>query len=371
MTVDWRLRLRKVALLAGGLLLGLLLAEILLRLFAPQVFPVHPPGLYVADAEAGYLPTPGFTGRLRRAEFDTTVHIDDNGLRRTLPPPAGPGAPLRVLCLGDSMTFGLGVEDAETYPSVLQARLQAALPGRRVEALNAGVAGYGTIDALAYLRSRGAALKPDLVIYQFLPLNDFMENRMPAATRSDVRDGMLVSTVEDESALEIPLASRAKEMLKRHSHLACLLFDRAGYLLMRFGALGALEGMLGESGEDFTEEDRLRATQALVGIAETARELGAKTLFLYASGQDRVIGDQGGPLRTRAFMEESASAAGVAWVDVAGWMRQHDDRMEFYYPQDGHWTSAGTRAVAELLAERVTTLDLLPAGDGIDDEGKR
>ena len=43
-------------------------------------------------------------------------------------------------------------------------RLQEEHPRRRVRVMNAGVPGYGTADQLAFLRSRGVTLAPDLVI---------------------------------------------------------------------------------------------------------------------------------------------------------------------------------------------------------------
>lgn len=41
-----------------------------------------------------------------------------------------PGALVRVLCVGDSHTFGAGVDVYESYPAQLQALLDADSPGR-------------------------------------------------------------------------------------------------------------------------------------------------------------------------------------------------------------------------------------------------
>ena len=63
-------------------------------------------------------------------------------------------------------------------------------------------------------------------------------------------------------------------------------------------------------------------------------------------------------------MQETAAAAGVPWLDLAAHLRQRDDRLELYYPQDGHWTAAGHRAVARFLADEIARLGLLEPEPG-------
>ncbi len=78
---------------------------------------------------------------------------------------------LRILCLGDSFTFGVGVDDRLTYPALLQKILQARHPDRDVEVINAGVPFYDLFDELSYFREKGARLAPDVVVVQFY-IND-------------------------------------------------------------------------------------------------------------------------------------------------------------------------------------------------------
>ncbi|MFH1801154.1 MAG: hypothetical protein ABH891_09985 [Candidatus Omnitrophota bacterium] len=69
---------------------------------------------------------------------------------------------LRILCLGDSFTFGEGVSDSETYPHYLQQMLPDA------EVINMGVHGYGHDQMLIYLKEEGVKYQPDIVILGFL-----------------------------------------------------------------------------------------------------------------------------------------------------------------------------------------------------------
>ena len=61
------------------------------------------------------------------------------------PQPARP----RIVCLGDSLTAGLGLDPAQAYPALLQQRLDAE--GYRFEVVNAGVSGDTSAGGLRRL----------------------------------------------------------------------------------------------------------------------------------------------------------------------------------------------------------------------------
>ncbi|MCP3918454.1 MAG: SGNH/GDSL hydrolase family protein [bacterium] len=69
---------------------------------------------------------------------------------------------VRIACLGDSYTYGYGVELDATWP----ARLAAALPAEH-EVLNCGVIGYHTADEVLWLEHRVLRFAPDIVILQY------------------------------------------------------------------------------------------------------------------------------------------------------------------------------------------------------------
>jgi lysophospholipase L1-like esterase len=85
--------------------------------------------------------------------------------------PKPPGT-VRILGLGDSVTFGYGVRLEETFLKVLEQRLNAGdRSGARYEVVNAGVEECG-LDAYYHtLRTLGPTLQPDLVLVSIV-LND-------------------------------------------------------------------------------------------------------------------------------------------------------------------------------------------------------
>ena len=72
---------------------------------------------------------------------------------------------LRWMCLGDSFTFGIGVDLEETWPQLIESDLQDRL-GRPVEVINAGFAAGSHYPPgyLPWLKSDGVLFSPSLLV---------------------------------------------------------------------------------------------------------------------------------------------------------------------------------------------------------------
>ena len=78
----------------------------------------------------------------------------------------------RVLSLGDSIGFGLGIPSEAHYTKVLQRQMNLESPGINVRVINAGGQGYCPSGYYTYLVNEGLKLKPDLVIIETELCND-------------------------------------------------------------------------------------------------------------------------------------------------------------------------------------------------------
>lgn len=73
----------------------------------------------------------------------------------------------RIVCLGDSCTWGVGVEPGEAYPQVVEAKLHACDPERRVEMWNLGRPGYTSYQGRLLIESLWDVMAPDVLVFYF------------------------------------------------------------------------------------------------------------------------------------------------------------------------------------------------------------
>lgn len=72
---------------------------------------------------------------------------------------------LRIVCVGDSCTFGFGLKESDTWPAALQHMLDVAFEGvQSFEVINTGVTGYSTWQNLLQIQGDVAELSADLVL---------------------------------------------------------------------------------------------------------------------------------------------------------------------------------------------------------------
>jgi lysophospholipase L1-like esterase len=99
----------------------------------------------------------------------------------------------RILCLGDSWTFGANVGQDEAYPQRLSAQLRQEFPNAQFEVLNLGVLGYASYNGLKLLKTRALDLHPDMIVLSFAMNEPNMAGYRESAP---AKDGPLTLTGE-------------------------------------------------------------------------------------------------------------------------------------------------------------------------------
>jgi lysophospholipase L1-like esterase len=167
-----------------GLVLALLVAEAGVRSVPRKWVPELKP---VAQAEF-------YLGGMARKSSNPLLYyelvpnasqwqINASGYRGPEYPLAKPQGTRRILGIGDSTLFGLGVVEVDSYLRQLEG-LCSQGGERDVQVLNFGVPGYNTAQELELLRARGLAYDPDLVILGYdhndpRPILGKIRGRMP------------------------------------------------------------------------------------------------------------------------------------------------------------------------------------------------
>jgi hypothetical protein len=134
------------------------------------------PGFFLSDPVRVERLSPNYSGWFA----GVPVHVNGLGLRDTREYDLGKSPnTIRVLVLGDSVTFGHGSLYEHTYPYLLEQRLRAWQPRVDWQVWNAAVPGYNTSHELAQLLEVGPSFAPDLVIIGFFE-NDIAGNIIAA-----------------------------------------------------------------------------------------------------------------------------------------------------------------------------------------------
>lgn len=159
------------ALTLCGCIVGLIVTELTARVLFPAWAPAREERVkfWTYDELLGWAHTPNQRGRFNHRDFSVEVVHNSQGMRdseysmeRT--------EKKRMLVLGDSFGWGFGVEHHERFSEILE----HAHPNWEI--MNASVSGYGTDQQFLFLKERGIAFKPDVVLLLFHP-NDFENNR--------------------------------------------------------------------------------------------------------------------------------------------------------------------------------------------------
>jgi lysophospholipase L1-like esterase len=95
------------------------------------------------------------------------IALNEDGFRSTLIAAGKRAAVLRIACIGDSWTFGMNVNQDQTYPARLETLLKQQRPASEVEVMNFGVLGYSSFQGLELLKRRVLDLHPDVLVIGF------------------------------------------------------------------------------------------------------------------------------------------------------------------------------------------------------------
>jgi hypothetical protein len=99
------------------------------------------------------------------------IHTNTLGFReREVAIPKPPGT-FRIMVLGDSLTWGVGLPVERSYTALLEERLKGVLQGREIEVLNFGISGGPTLQERDILVAAAPNVDPDLVVVGFC-IND-------------------------------------------------------------------------------------------------------------------------------------------------------------------------------------------------------
>lgn len=342
---------------------------------------------------------------LRTSEFAFQARVNSLGFRGA--EPSSERSALSVLALGDSATYGWGVGDAETWPTVLERELRRR--GVRVDVANLGRPGAGPEQYAQIAEAAVPLLKPDWVIVGLLQGDDLNQS-VPAKHAEDesagaVLDALYPTLVEMRATLSSsskdPLVISADTARAKWRELATELVGRLrpdqrerfealpddivqryrdGDLNPYVVALAVREphyySWLLDPSNAVVERKVSAMAEQLERIRKLAESNGARVLCVsvpnwpYVSHPEagRRLGFELSPemLVTAApddEMRRACEEAGIEPLDVTEALRRHArEAGTLFFPLDGHLTAEGQRLFAETIEPRIAAR-LAPTAD--------
>jgi len=337
---------------------------------------------YRFDPYLGLFHEPGFTGTVDGVTYTHNA----KGLRDREVPYDKPSGRQRILMVGDSLTWGYGVGDGETFSDVLE----RSLPG--TEVINLSVAGYGNGQELLLLRHEGLRYEPDQVVLVFCVANDVEDNYLADAVEAypanvfHLREGRLAIApfrVGPLTRMAIALRERSyvvnflgKRVLGAATRQPGLrrvtAIERAN--LARLAAVGFDEsswaGLRYLRMDDPPGEEHYRARGGLLAptplnhykveltkqiVLEMAREVrGRGADFAVVLSPFKAELDPAGPYHENPLRRELArflAAEGIATVDLLSRFESEGLDPDGLFLDGMHFSARGHEEVARLLRE--------------------
>ena len=272
------------------------------------------------DADVGRVMQPGIKDMVVAGHV---IHSNLQGMREdevTMPKPEGT---LRVVLLGDSFVYGLGVEADERLGVHLRRFLneRAQADVGQIEVLHFGLSSWSLISECAFLRRQLALLLPDLVIH--------------LSVRNDLADTLSARGFGSVGTFSARRPDYADGAVR--SGFARWSLDKRGYSTLPLGA---------------DHESRVRFSEAATEIGQLARTvtaLGGQYLHVFHWGALNAVAAQrltGGLTYQQALYLPNVFVVNPAW------------RLS---KVDEHWNPVGHEQVARLLYGVIQERELLPA----------
>lgn len=332
------------------------------------------PQMFVSDEVTDFRLKPNVRERLLwpgDVEFSWTTNSRGYRTTREFSVPKA-AATKRVLLLGDSFTFGQGVDDSQTFAAETQRRLEPICAPARAEIINAGVPGFGTSQELARLESEGLALEPDIVVLGFYA-NDVSDN----LTRGIYR--LVGDTLVRRPAAARPQLYRFKEVVDKvpgyawlaaHSHLLNLMRRAYVAAAANNAAAGHADPAVGSghaagprSATDADDDYAWRLMRALLArMRESVQRADSRLMVLLIPDtadirrmSDAAMTPQSSPTAV-ARMRTLCADLGLECLDLVQWLRSSRravDASSIYIPGEFHFTPRGNAYAGEFLASRL------------------
>ena len=382
--MDFAAKLKKLflrlLLLLFGLLVAVVAAELFLRIWQPAAIhtsdkplvshqeeqaaqaTLHKPGVeFTWVGHAGLVKEFTIPSRWNSYGFNDDEHSFEK-----------PEGRYRIVILGDSYVEALEVPQERSFHRLLEKKLNDAVGFRKYEVIALGTAGNGSRRNYLMLETLGMKFRPDLVIMEFFPTNDIVDD---SNDLRELRDAQIAKFRELSPLMDRPAIYRPQSdssIAKSRLHLAVA----QGMVNMRFRAFRrslSLEQQIPVHYFVYAAQYPAvwkRAWKLTLNHIKKAQELASsgnsdfmlvyfnerfklstkqkELLFESYPAMNHFQWDFDQPIKV---LEHFSKANSVRFLNLEPKFGEKylADRIPLHYEFDGHWNAEGHKLAAEIL----------------------
>ena len=352
----------------SSVLLCLLLAEYGFGWYQQSInnSSISDPGLLRYHPRLGWTLTPSWQGRHQHHDFDVRYNVNEHGFRGNFPVSLQPKTKPRIAIVGDSFSFGLGVNEEDTFTAKLNQRQTS------VDFLNLSIPGYSTDQQLLLVEASENKFDADEYVLMIYLANDILDNMLSYPLQTEQAKPYFILDEKRKLILQnVPTPKAAKPATLRSMTLNTVIFgDRlqdyeSSSIFHGSQLLQRLLPRKAKADKDTVFnilDERLSAQKLLMkalleklnkqtSAHDRRLRLGllSGSSFILAPGsysayfQDYV----------RLFLREVGKELDIPVIDVANSMHtmKSAESSSWFYPYEGHLTAQGNLLVSDILAD--------------------
>jgi len=372
--LDFKINSKEILVKAGlvlfGIIVFLLFFEVFLRITTETVTAgvgAAPVCIHREAEITAYRFKPNAESFTKHLEYEYSYSTNSHGFRDSelLANPA-----YRIVGVGDSFTFGQGVENNDVYLNVAEREINVGNENQ-IEIVNAGIGGFNNEDAYNYVLEFNEEIDYDMLVFAIFLGNDVVDN-LQENPRKVNEDGCLVRVTNEEEKKQPTF----REFLYQNFYVV-RFFSRARQLepVNQFVVAIGL-GSKGEDNPNFNllrkekDEKSLKAIEKtkeiLLQVKEFSQANEKKLLVLLIPSKYQVYDGIFQEDMKKYLAEENTvdnmevnnilrsffESNNIDYFDSTDSMREFSSEM-LYYEKDGHLNVLGHEVLGKALAQKL------------------
>lgn len=329
------------------------IVEILIRLLgvAPQ-FPLQYSN-FVTDPFIFYRPKPYSILSGKTDEYEFEFKINSMGFRDVEHSWEKPKNTYRILALGDSFTYGIGVKFEETFLYLLEKMLnEKSSKFERFEIIKAGVPRYFPQTERLLLQHYGVKYHPDLILVGFLP-NDIVDTYLGIDALAVSPYGYLLSSsFDDPNGIWLWIDKyyhTGRIVLKWWLDFSKCAKERRLHKLKKWSDMYKSNG--------FFEKDWRKIEEEYEKIISISQAINSNIVFFHIPQKGPWDMTNSYPaIRLGGWAKKNK----VLFIDILPNLQVASKENVLYYEKDGHCNKDGYKVIAENLYSELIKKSIIP-----------